>query len=184
MATTQYYFLMNTDKCIRCKCCEMACNQEHFDKGESHRRCFTDYEREEKESVYLSMSCNHCANPVCVIICPHNNYSKKRNGIVVHRSETCEGCKLCVEACPYHAPKFNKETNKVDKCDFCTEKIETGDLPTCVASCPTQALSFFSSNESVKHNDENPSKILMSNCTNPSIRFRGGKHKMYFFRKA
>ncbi|WP_370640486.1 4Fe-4S dicluster domain-containing protein [Salipaludibacillus sp. CUR1] len=184
MSATQYYFSMDTGKCIRCKACETACNQENSSKGARHRRSFINYEVEKTESVYLSMSCNHCANPVCVVICPRNNYSKKRNGIVVHDAESCEGCKLCVEACPFQAPKYNHETNRVDKCNFCAEKVEGGNLPTCVASCPTQALTFFWTDRSVKLNNDYAAKIPMSYFTKPSIQFRSDKPKMQFFRKA
>jgi len=46
---------------------------------------------------HLSMGCNHCLEPSCLIGCPVEAYSKDSlTGIVDHDPEICIGCQYCV----------------------------------------------------------------------------------------
>jgi anaerobic dimethyl sulfoxide reductase subunit B (iron-sulfur subunit) len=58
--------------------------------------------------------------------------------------ESClgkESCGLCSKECPYDAPQFGAEENaKMQKCDFCVERLTQGLKPICVAACPMRAL--------------------------------------------
>ena len=54
----------------------------------------------------------------------------------------CIGCGYCVEACPYDARYINPRTNKVDKCDFCSARLERGEQPACVNTCTAHAKYF------------------------------------------
>jgi anaerobic dimethyl sulfoxide reductase subunit B (iron-sulfur subunit) len=39
------------------------------------------------------------------------------------------------------------------KCDFCRDKLEQGDVPACVAGCPTRALQFGEYDELADRHD-------------------------------
>jgi len=62
----------------------------------------------------------------------------------------CVGCKRCLWACPYGAPRFNESTKKAEKCTACSHKLYKKDdgsyayttPPACVATCPGRALNF------------------------------------------
>ena len=82
-------------------------------------------------------------NPVCISICPENNFQKRWDGIVVHEASHCQACMRCITACPFHAPKLNPKTNRADKCNFCIERIDQGLKPVCVENCVTGALSMM-----------------------------------------
>ena len=138
-----YHFIIQADRCVACYACRAACFQENRrSQGDLPRRSVSEQEGVSGRPVYLSMACNHCQNPVCVSICPHNNYTKRRDGVVVHDDTHCEGCKLCAEACPFQAPQYNPVTRKVDKCHFCHERLDEGMSPVCVDACPTDALTY------------------------------------------
>ncbi|MGC8792826.1 MAG: 4Fe-4S dicluster domain-containing protein, partial [Bryobacteraceae bacterium] len=64
------------------------------------------------------------------------------DGIVQIDRNLCIGCGFCVEACPYDARYLNPVTQKVDKCDFCAARLERGQLPACVTTCPAHAKYF------------------------------------------
>ena len=52
------------------------------------------------EMYFLPLSCQHCANPECVNVCPTGATYKREDGIVVVDAEQCIGCQACVSACP------------------------------------------------------------------------------------
>ena len=91
------------------------------------------------------MTCFHCAEPPCVPACPVGAITKREeDGVVVEDREACLGkdeCELCLGACPYDAPQFGAEDNaKMQKCDFCLDKLAENKPPICVAACPMRAL--------------------------------------------
>jgi anaerobic dimethyl sulfoxide reductase subunit B (iron-sulfur subunit) len=93
-------------------------------------------------AYYLSMSCNHCENPICVRSCPTTAMHKDENGIVSVDHDKCVGCRYCEWGCPYSAPQYNAELGKMTKCDFCRDYLEQGKDPACVSACPTRALKY------------------------------------------
>ena len=90
----------------------------------------------------LSMSCNHCEDPICVKNCPTQALCKREDGIVQIDQNLCIGCKYCSWVCPYGAPQFNPQKGVMGKCDFCADYIDQGKNPSCVDACPMRALDF------------------------------------------
>ena len=93
--------------------------------------------------------CNHCTNPPCVRVCPTQATYRMEDGIVAMDYHRCIGCRFCMAACPYGSRSFNfqdprpyiKDLNAayptrmrgvVEKCTFCAERLEKGQLPVCV----------------------------------------------------
>jgi len=146
MTKKQYLMYHNTDRCIKCYACEVACKQWHGIKAgtiklrrveELTQGNFPDVRR-----VFRSVSCLHCIEPACVEACPQGAISKREeDGIVVVDNYKCNGCRSCLEACPFAIPQFD-ENGKMRKCDMCLDRIETGQKPVCVATCPTEALKW------------------------------------------
>ena len=64
--------------------------------------------------------------------------------MVVVDQEICPGkddCDMCLQACPYEAPQFGTEQNaKMQKCNFCIDRLTEGKDPICVEACPMRAL--------------------------------------------
>ena len=166
----QMAFSLDLNKCIKCKSCEMACNEYNNLSG-IHRRKLLSFESKcSTSSIYLSISCNHCRNPVCVFICPENNFYKRQDGMVIHNSSKCRSCERCVKACPFHAPKINPKTNKADKCNFCVERIDQGLKPICVENCITGALKIVKvKTNKLKQYALNNKGTPFATYTNPSL---------------
>jgi len=93
-------------------------------------------------AYYISVSCNHCQDPVCVQTCPSTAMNQDPHGIVTVDPQKCLGYRYCEWACPYSAPQFDEAQGQMTKCDFCREELEQGGVPSCVAGCPTRALQF------------------------------------------
>lgn len=143
-------FLINMERCIGCNACTISCKS-FYDLHPSIKRRFV-RETDEKltgtpKRCYVSTACNHCEQPACEKACPTGAYTKLDNGIVKHNQERCIGCKMCATACPYGVPQYDPVKKKMDKCSMCFERIEVGELPICVGSCPLEAISIVDLNE-------------------------------------
>jgi DMSO reductase iron-sulfur subunit len=140
----QYRFHFDMTKCIGCKCCVVACNEQNGNPadilwrrvGEVEGGSYPDTRRH-----YLSMGCNHCLEPTCMTGCPVDAYSKDSiTGIVRHSADACIGCQYCTWNCSYGVPQYNADRGVVGKCDMCYGRLERGQDPACVMACPEDAI--------------------------------------------
>lgn len=142
----QYRFHFDMTKCIGCRSCEVACNEQNGNPADLHWRRIGEIEGgayPDTRRHYLSMGCNHCLDPDCLRGCPVNAYTKDPlTGIVLHSADACIGCQYCVWNCPYSVPQFNSERGVVGKCDMCHGRLMDGREPACVTACPDGAISI------------------------------------------
>lgn len=140
----QYRFHFDMTQCIGCKCCVVACNEQNGNPaaitwrrvGEIEGGWYPDTQR-----FYLSMGCNHCLEPSCLIGCPVDAYKKdSATGIVQHSADACIGCQYCTWNCSYGVPQYNPERGVVGKCDMCYDRLTDDREPACVNACPEGAI--------------------------------------------
>lgn len=140
----QYRFHFNMNKCIGCRSCEIACNEQNGNPTEIRWRRIGEIEGgtyPDTSRHYLSMGCNHCLDAECLKGCPVEAYTKDpATGIVLHSANACIGCQYCVWNCPYSVPQFNAERGVVGKCDMCHGRLAEGLEPACVNACPEAAI--------------------------------------------
>ncbi|MFX1303581.1 MAG: 4Fe-4S dicluster domain-containing protein [Promethearchaeota archaeon] len=146
----QMGFYFNQERCTGCYTCSIACKDwNDIPAGPVNWRKIKKIEEGKFPNLflaYLSTACNHCANPPCVKACPTEAIIKRdSDGIVVVDHERCIGKKecgsKCLKVCPWNVPQFSKKENaKMQKCDFCLERLEQGQKPICVEACPMYAL--------------------------------------------
>lgn len=146
-------FYFNSELCTGCKTCMIACiDKYNLPLGVLWRRVL-EYSGGDWLPVgnawehnvfayYISLSCNHCENALCVQGCPTKAMRKDKNGIVYVDPDRCVGCRYCEWNCPYGAPQFDAEKKRMTKCDFCRDNLEKGEPPACVAACPCRALDY------------------------------------------
>lgn len=173
-------FFMDMQACYGCQTCEVACKaQNKLPKGVRWRRVrFSDTEVPATRTT-LSMSCNHCAEPQCLKNCPVGAYTKRADGLVIQDHSRCIGCRMCAMACPYGAPQYDPEEGKVSKCDGCAKRVDAGQQPRCVESCPGMALAFGELADLQKTHpgvSELP-KSVPASMTKPSVVIKPGAHR-------
>jgi anaerobic dimethyl sulfoxide reductase subunit B (iron-sulfur subunit) len=142
----RYGFYFESDRCIKCWSCEIACKQWHGIKAgtiklrkvvEVATGTFPEVSRK-----FYSLTCRHCAKAPCAAACPSGAISRRiEDGIVVVDSSQCIGCRSCFDACPFGIPQYD-EDGTMRKCDMCLDRVEMGQKPICVATCPTRALKW------------------------------------------
>lgn len=146
----QMGFYFDQTRCIGCFTCIVACKDWHdIPAGPASWRWVNTIEKgkyPEPFVAFLSLSCLHCNQPGCIPACPVNAITKREEGgIVVVDREACLGneeCAMfCKDACPYGAPQFGAEQGaKMQKCEFCLDKLAESKKPVCVDACPMWAL--------------------------------------------
>ncbi len=142
----QYRFHFDMTKCIGCKCCVVACNEQNGNPAAIQWRRVGEIEGghyPHTQRHYLSMGCNHCLEPSCLAGCPVKAYTKHpATGIVLHSADTCIGCQYCTWNCSYGVPQYNPERGVVGKCDMCHNRLSDGMAPACVNACPEGAIAI------------------------------------------
>lgn len=142
----QYRFHFDMTKCIGCKCCVVACNEQNGNPAELNWRRVGEVEGgyyPNTQRHYLSMGCNHCVEPSCLNGCPVEAYTKDPlTGVVLHSADACIGCQYCTWNCSYGVPQYNPERGVVGKCDMCHNRLSDDMAPACVAACPEGAIAI------------------------------------------
>jgi len=140
----QYRFHFDMRRCIGCKSCVVACNEQNGNPAAINWRRVGEMEGgffPHATRTFLSMGCNHCLEPTCLSGCPVDAYSKDpATGIVRHSAEACIGCQYCTWNCSYGVPQYNPERGVVGKCDMCHGRLSLGQTPACVSACPEGAI--------------------------------------------
>ncbi|WP_238915564.1 DMSO/selenate family reductase complex B subunit [Clostridium sp. YIM B02555] len=150
----QLAFYFEQKYCTGCYTCQIACkDKNNLEVGEQFRKVYEvtggNYIKrgnliiQDIYAFWISVSCNHCIDPICVKKCPTGALKKRlEDGIVILDRNKCVGCTSCVKSCPYEAIQYDSNIRKVSKCDFCLDLIESGKDPVCISSCPMRALDY------------------------------------------
>ena len=132
-------FYVTTNRCVGCKTCMTSCaafRGLNTEGGVFIRRVREIETADMTSHAFLSMSCNHCDDPVCLANCPVSAYTKDpETGLVVQDHTLCIGCQTCVNMCPFHAPRYNEADSTTYKCDGCIDRVNAGLKPVCVNVC-------------------------------------------------
>jgi Fe-S-cluster-containing dehydrogenase component len=159
--------LVDTTRCIGCRNCEVACATENGlpipdtkDKTvfEEMRDMTPDqwtvvnrFDIDNRE-IFVKKQCMHCNQAACSTACLTQAMYKTEDGPVIWRASKCMGCRFCMVSCPFVVPKFeyHSANPKIQKCILCYERLEDGNIPACVESCPVDALQFGTRREMVR----------------------------------
>jgi len=157
-----WYMVIDVEKCGNCHNCFLACKDEHVDNewpgyaapqpGEG-QGWITIRGKERGvypmiDVAYLPTPCMHCDDAPCIKAAGVGAITKRPDGIVVIDPVRSKGVMAPVEACPYHAIRWNEALMLPQKCTLCAHLLDDGWTKTrCVQACPTGALSVFKADE-------------------------------------
>lgn len=134
--------MADTHFCVGCHSCEVACKQIHGLPPGVFRikveKIGPEYKNGKLAMEFKIIRCLQCEKPPCVDACPVKALKKRDDGIVILDKALCNGCKICMETCPFQAIWFNEESGTIEKCDLCYEK--NLEIPFCVKHCMGKVL--------------------------------------------
>lgn len=148
---SRYAMVIDTVTCIGCGDCVVACKTENNVPAGLNRDWIveaTNGRYPDLTTEFRSERCNHCSHATCVYACPTgaSHYWRDTN-IVLVDPDKCTGCKACIAACPYDARLIMRPEGYIDKCTFCHHRVEVGQDPACVSTCPTHCMHFGRTDE-------------------------------------
>ena len=86
--------VIDLDKCIHCSECEEACERRHGQSRMNRKGMVVG-------NISIATACRQCQDPVCML-CSRAGIARHPNG-EVYITESCIGCGICAERCPYGA---------------------------------------------------------------------------------
>lgn len=134
----QKTLLINPQKCIGCRTCELMCSLENNGEFNPSLSRVTMVNFPE-EIVTIPVTCLHCQEPTCKQACPAGAIERDAESkAVVIDDAKCIGCNMCLMVCPIGVISMadQEEARSNTKCDLC------GGEPECVQYCPEGALEF------------------------------------------
>ena len=122
-------------KCTGCRACEYACafkQRKLFHYDLALIRVSRD---KEDRGHFVPILCRHCEDPPCAAECPVGAIVRDEDtGLVRIDGDVCNGCRICLEVCPWGVPNFKTREDIATVCDLC------GGDPLCVQYCASGAL--------------------------------------------
>src|SRR5579885_1551530 len=84
--------VIDLDKCIHCNECEEACARRHGHSRMNRKGMVVG-------NISIATACRQCQDPVCML-CSRAGIARMPGG-EVYITESCIGCGICAERCPY-----------------------------------------------------------------------------------
>lgn len=156
-------FFIDTTLCTACRACQVACKQWHdlpaekttnrgsfqnpadlsFDTYKLVR--FSEQVIDGKFNwLFFPEQCRHCIDAPCLETAddPSAIFRDTATGAVIFTANTKNlDVDEIIESCPYNIPRKAAD-GTLAKCDMCLDRIQNGELPACVKTCPTGAMNF------------------------------------------
>lgn len=116
----RFGMVIDLQRCVGCGACAFACKAENNTRtrGDGQSFNWADFVMKTEGTFpnvthwVMPVLCNHCSNAPCVEICPTEPKAmfKTPEGITLHDSEQCIGCRRCQRACPYSNRELGPES--------------------------------------------------------------------------
>ncbi len=159
-----FSILVDTSRCTGCRGCQIACKQWNqlpatVTKNWGSYQNPQDLSAETWKLVRFSDGangdgkpywyffvdqCRHCLSPACMAVAEKDEIVQdEKTGAVLYTPNTKDlDFKAVLKGCPYDIPRQDLKTKVLFKCTMCFDRITNNQIPACVKTCPTGAMTF------------------------------------------
>lgn len=204
---TEIAMLLDVSKCTACRACQVSCKQWNElpaetttnrggyenppDLSYSTRTRIRFFEHESAAGMawyFVNQRCLHCTDAACVNSCEPQALKHNEMGFVSYEKDLCIGCGYCAETCPFEIPRLSEDgivfpdTRKMNKCDFCADRVTNDLQPACAKTCPTGAIFFGEREEIIAKGKARVAELVAAGNTEANFygeHEMGGLHQMY-----
>lgn len=175
----QRFVIADSEKCVGCRACEVACFTEHNQKSNHVGKTVGTVTvpvipklfLTRGEDICMPIQCRHCEDAPCMETCTLHAIERKNDQIIVNQ-EKCTGCKDCLMACPFGSIEIlpslkagavekqvdSDEIRKIaSKCDLCFDNPKG---PACIRACRQEALRIVELQDENEIKQEKAAQIL------------------------
>ena len=153
----RYGIAVNTENCMECYNCFMACKDEHcgFATAVSAPQPLTGHswirigstergnDTRRIKTSNVTVMCAHCRSAICEKAAKNGGVYTRDDGIVIVDPEKAKGQRDIASSCPIGAIRWNEELGAPQKCTMCAHLLDEGFAkPRCVEACPNEVLYF------------------------------------------
>ncbi|MGB6067230.1 MAG: 4Fe-4S dicluster domain-containing protein [Desulfomonilaceae bacterium] len=164
-----YSILVDTSKCTACRGCQIACKQwnqlpatvtKNWGSYQNPQDLSTETWKLVRFSdgangngkpywYFFADSCRHCLSPGCMTAAEKDEIVQdEKTGAVLYTPKTKDlDFKAVVKGCPYDIPRQDPKSKVLFKCTMCFDRITNNQIPACVKTCPTGAMTFGERNK-------------------------------------
>ncbi|MDW7773724.1 MAG: 4Fe-4S dicluster domain-containing protein [Desulfobulbaceae bacterium] len=171
-STNKIVQFIDTSKCIGCKACQVSCKQWHSQPSEATtftgsytnppdvsgitftRIGFSESVVDGRfQFLMYKKQCLHCNTCKCASLCPDGVITTAEGFVLfteacipknvkVKGKKTGNPIDLFIAACPYNIPRYDEESGRFVKCDFCYDRYDSGVVnhTACAQTCPPGAI--------------------------------------------
>ena len=116
----RFGMVIDLQRCVGCGSCAFACKAENNTRtrGDGQSFNWADFVMKTEGTFpnvthwVMPVLCNHCSDAPCVKVCPTEPKAmfKTPEGITMHDTTQCIGCRRCQRACPYSNRELGAES--------------------------------------------------------------------------
>ena len=140
----QYGFYFDSDRCVQCHACEVACKSwNELELGmqmEEGGRSLGRKVSERNEQNHFTLLHALCKTGLCRYLPCESHFQATRRRNRRSGSEQVHRLPLMRGSVPVPCASIRTDRQHAESADFCIERLEQGKQPSCVATCPGEAL--------------------------------------------
>ncbi len=175
--------VVHPERCVGCMQCMLACATAHSRTRQLSSAILET--PQPKPRVHVGAGrydegfpnrCRHCDPAPCQTACLTGAiFRETATETVLVNPDRCINCASCAMACPYGVIRFHEDLiappgkTVAVKCDNCDRRVSQGQIPACVETCKSGALTYEEMAEAMARKTREVARSIVSHEEEPNM---------------